>query len=423
VIGIRACHHWDMEVFGRVRTDGTVGSWVTDARLRESLWSAMSVRFIQPYPDHSCPIQVPPDKRVRCGVPVYHVRYRCGHHSPHSGYDRLCDYVGDEVRLPRWLYWMGETVLRIPALALARLSGQFEYGRHDVVMEFAALRHFRRHSNSVYHCVYGEKSYRMLSRVAGTRGNKLVVTVHHPPEHNSWLFQSRDRFRRADHIVVVSSKQIPYWQEVAGPDRVSFIPYAVDSDYFVPSAEVPKTRQCIFVGTHERDFDTLNRLIKHVLLTVPESSFLLISRDRRCALFRTLGERVIWRERIAENEYRHSLQASALLVLPLRYSTTCTTVLEALACGIPVVTNVGGIEDYLSESCSMLYKVGDAEGMANGVTALLTNPARLGSMSQAARAQGVAFSWPNAARKMACLYERLFALQQDRPHVFEVIHL
>jgi glycosyltransferase involved in cell wall biosynthesis len=73
--------------------------------------------------------------------------------------------------------------------------------------------------------------------------------------------------------------------------------------------------------------------------------------------------RARWLRRVGDGEYLRLLQQSDLLVLPLRQSTTCTAVLESLACGLPVVTDKGGIEDYLAPDCSVALSVGDAGGM------------------------------------------------------------
>ena len=114
----------------------------------------MSVRLIQPYPSHECGLPVPAGEKVPCPVPVYHVRYRYPHHSVASGYDCLCNHIGETIRLSRGLYLLGETALRIPAKVIAKHGGHFEYSRHDFVMEIEALRHFLKHRQSVYHFVY-----------------------------------------------------------------------------------------------------------------------------------------------------------------------------------------------------------------------------------------------------------------------------
>ena len=370
----------------------------------------MPVRLFQPYPSYRSPLRVPPEERVSCPVPVFFIRYRYPHHSAASGYDRLCDYVGETIGLSRTFYWLGETVLRPVGMYLARAGGHFEYSRYDFVLELEAMRHFLRHWNSVYHFVYAEKSYYLMCRLAGRNGNRLVGTVHHPPEHIQWLFRSTDHFRRLDLVIVVSRAQLAYWTRLLGEERVRYVPYAVDTTYFSPSNEerdISRLR-LIFVGHHERDFDLLAKLVPRLLAEITEAELVMISRDARCGEIAASHPRAHWKRRVSDREYLSLLQSADLMILPLRRSTTCTAVLEALACGVPVVTTQGGIEDYLSNKCSRVVPPGDVDGMLECCRGLLRDQERLAAMRQAARGWAMRFSWRETARKMVALYAGLF---------------
>jgi len=370
----------------------------------------MRARLFQPYPACRSPHSVPPEERVPCPVPVFFIRYRYAHHCAASGYDRLCDYVGETIALSRTLYWLGETVLRPAGICLARAGGHFEYSRYDFILELEAMRHFLRRRNSVYHFVYAEKSYYLMSLLAGRNGNRLVGTVHHPPEHMPWLFRNADHFRRLDLVVTVSRAQVAYWSELLGPERVRYVPYAVDTAYFRPlSAERNPSRQrLIFVGRHERDITLLATLVPRLLDDIREAELVMISGDARCGSIAASHPRAYWKRRVSDEEYLSFLQSADLLILPLRRSTSSTAVLEALACGVPVVTTRGGIEDYLSEECSCVTAPGDGDGMLECCRSLLRDRERLQAMRRAARAQAMRFSWPETARRMVALYAGLF---------------
>jgi glycosyltransferase involved in cell wall biosynthesis len=135
--------------------------------------------------------------------------------------------------------------------------------------------------------------------------------------------------------------------------------------------------------------------------------FVMISDDSRCQRIAGENPRVRWIRRASDEEYLNLLQESDVMVMPMKMSTTNTAVLEGLACGLPVVTNLGGISDYLSAECSYQFSVGDIVGMRDAVLSLLSGDDLRSSMSAAARQQACLFSWPATARKMVELYSRV----------------
>ncbi len=81
-------------------------------------------------------------------------------------------------------------------------------------------------------------------------------------------------------------------------------------------------------------------------------------------------------------------QAADLYIHAARADTFPTSVLEALACGTPVVaTAVGGIPEQVREGeTGLLAPVGDAGAMAEAISALLDDPVRRETMGRAAAA-------------------------------------
>ncbi len=348
-----------------------------------------------------------PSSRPLIPFPVYLVRFAYPHHAESSGYHRLCEWLGETVPLSRTMYWLGETVLRLPAKLVSWYGGNFEYSRHDFVMEAQALLHMRAHQRSIYHFLYAEKSFKFLARFRGLNGHRMVGTFHHPQSHYSWLFRSTAHLRALDHAVVVSTHQIEFLERLVGRGRVTFLPHGVDADHFAPSSEPRHDRplRCLFAGIHARDFESLPAVIDGVLDAVPDAEFVLVSHDRRCESMARPGK-VHWRRGVSDAEYLRLFQDSDLLVLPLTESTTVNTVLESLACGMPVVTNDGGIADYLDGSCGVMVPVRDVRAMVEASVELLRDETRRRAMGRAARAKALEFAWPQVAQKYAAFYRR-----------------
>jgi glycosyltransferase involved in cell wall biosynthesis len=82
------------------------------------------------------------------------------------------------------------------------------------------------------------------------------------------------------------------------------------------------------------------------------------------------------------------------------------SVLEALACGTPVVaTDVGDVTDYIDETCAVLSDAGDARGCADALLDLLRSPRQLAQLSAGARARAETFSWLRVVEELRRVYD------------------
>ena len=342
---------------------------------------------------------------------VWHLNVRYAHHAGPSGYDILSAFLGQQVKVANWLYWAGETLLRPWAVCDARLGGQFEYSRYDWVRERALMTQMRATSNGLFHVLYGEKSYRHAWKLVGRNGNRLVATLHHPQEHYSWLFRSTRHLRYLSHAIVMSQSLKGFAETLVGPSSVSVVPYGVDTEYFVPASGAARgAHTLVFAGFHERDYDTLRCIVEVIVRATSSVKVVLISRDERCvAIARSYPDRVVQVAGLSDAEYRRALQASDLMILPLRKSVAVTAVLEAMACGVPVLTTAGGISDYVVPEGGAVFGVGDAEGMAAAAIELLTDEDRLARAKAGARRQAEQFAWPLVAERTADVYRRVMA--------------
>ena len=82
------------------------------------------------------------------------------------------------------------------------------------------------------------------------------------------------------------------------------------------------------------------------------------------------------------------------------------SVLEALACGVPVVSsNVGGVP-YLVEhgKTALLVEPGDAEAMAAALARLHTDPSLCRALRDAGLEMVAGFSWPTVKNAWLGLY-------------------
>jgi glycosyltransferase involved in cell wall biosynthesis len=104
--------------------------------------------------------------------------------------------------------------------------------------------------------------------------------------------------------------------------------------------------------------------------------------------------------------------ASDLFLIPSLEDNLPNTVIEAMACGTPVVGfNVGGIPDMVrSGETGLLVDAGDASALSGAVRRLLSEPQTLAHMGRQSRGVAVEeFSLEGQARRFIKLYGELTA--------------
>jgi glycosyltransferase involved in cell wall biosynthesis len=156
--------------------------------------------------------------------------------------------------------------------------------------------------------------------------------------------------------------------------RREVIPNGVDLDLFRPAERREPSPVPIVVFAAQggsanefKDFGTLQAALARL-----ERSVELVA----------LGDSPVSQEEVAD-----WLRKADVYVHPSRADTFPSGVLEALACGTPVVASrVGGIPEQLTEETGVLVEPGDPAALAAAIDALLADPDRRARMGRAAAA-------------------------------------
>jgi glycosyltransferase involved in cell wall biosynthesis len=109
---------------------------------------------------------------------------------------------------------------------------------------------------------------------------------------------------------------------------------------------------------------------------------------------------------VPKNDVPHWLNKGDIFLNTTNVDNTPVSVIEAMACGLCIVsTNVGGIPYLLEDGVdALLVPPEDPEAMANAVKRILTDPQLAASLSANARKKAEAFSW----EKVLPMWEALF---------------
>jgi glycosyltransferase involved in cell wall biosynthesis len=278
----------------------------------------------------------------------------------------------------------------------------------------------RTHPASIYHVLYGENHFRYLPKLTSLRKHKVVCTFHATPDEFKRMMQSTEHLKTIDAAIVVSNIQRPLFDSILGSEKVFFIPLGVDVEYFVPphSGKKDSTKVCLCVGHHHRDFSTLCKVAAILKNWDPEVRFIVINKVFSAYLtpeqqefykksFAELGN-VELLESVADEELLRFYQTSDLMVLPLLDTTANIALLEALSCGLPVVTtDIGGVRDYVDPDIAAFVPPQNAEIMADQIMRLLQNPLGREKLSHASRKKAMSFDWKVVAEQVRQLYNQI----------------
>jgi glycosyltransferase involved in cell wall biosynthesis len=192
-----------------------------------------------------------------------------------------------------------------------------------------------------------------------------------------------------------------------GNEKVYFIPHGVDIDAFKPGSELQRSNtrfNCIFVGKHLRDIAVMERIVSDAEQRNPKIHFHIISDPTTLLLFQD-KQNVSTYHKVSDDKLISLYQTADAMVLPLLDATANNSILEAIACGLPVITtDIVGTRDYLNDACAVFVPQDKPEAFLPHIEGLMRHPDKCVQMSKASRKRACELSWPIVARKFEELY-------------------
>jgi glycosyltransferase involved in cell wall biosynthesis len=338
--------------------------------------------------------------------------FKMSSHATHSGYNKITEYIDSRIiGWPQeWTFWKKAFVKCFKSILPA--SGMKWYHRGSLYSEIMAAAYWIKGTNQVFHFIYGENSYRYTGNLKSVfPGNKIICTYHTPPEKLCMLIENFDHLKTIDAVVVVSSSQKSFFEKIIGPERIFFIPHGIDVDYFKPATCKIKPDSyfnCLFVGRHMRDFQTLSDVAKYLADSAPDIRLQVVIPDEFKTNFSGMPN-VSVHTGIPIEKLLELYQQSDLLVLPLLESTANNSILEAMACGLPIIsTDLPGVKDYVNESCAILTPPKDYKAVVDAIMQLKVNEQLRKQMSCQCLVNVSQFSWQKIAERLVQLYNKIY---------------
>jgi len=206
------------------------------------------------------------------------------------------------------------------------------------------------------------------------------------------------------------------------PQKIHDIPIGVNTDLFKPADKfTKKPMQVVYVGRIHKTkgvdvlFKALSLLVKKhsdLHLVVIGGNLGFKNYQRQEEEMRTLAIRLEINSNIEfvgmqpPEKVVQYMQQSALLVLPSRRETFGTVLIEAIACGTPVVaTKCGGPEDFINDGVGMLVEKENSQALADGIEHVLSKQLEYSAEALHQYADE-GFSWSSVAQRTSLLYEK-----------------
>ncbi len=259
---------------------------------------------------------------------------------------------------------------------------------------------FTKEQIQIVHIMFPSYSCNVAKRAARSLGLPLVAHIHTQPENISIFFPrflhrpSIDRLvllylvnfvKPADHVICPSKLGEAIYHSLDPALPITVISNGIDLSRFtesskqiapVASATRPRIPHqqilCVVRLTKDKDPQTLVRAMPEILRSRPELSLLLVGsgplQEELKNLAQELGvaENIVFSEKLSDEELLAAYHASDLFVLPSRVELEGMVVLEAMACGLPllIANSPTSASPYFVEENGLLFTPGDSNDLA-----------------------------------------------------------
>ncbi|MBW4545157.1 MAG: glycosyltransferase family 4 protein [Symplocastrum torsivum CPER-KK1] len=222
----------------------------------------------------------------------------------------------------------------------------------------------------------------------------------------AWKLERKDQeIQLADHIFVPSSfVQNSLLEAGAKPEKISVIPFGAPIDYFHPQTKPDKLFRTLFVGRVGPRKGVHYLLQAWQELSLPEAELLLVGINEFPEDWLdqyTKGIRHI--PSVPHASLNRYYSSANVLVLPSLVEGLALVQLEAMACGIPLITtpNAGGSDIVTDGVEGFIIPVRDVEALKEKLEWCYTHPEELAHMGQAARHKAEQLTWQQYRQQLA----------------------
>jgi len=322
------------------------------------------------------------------------------HHSKKSGYDNVFQhFTGKEYHhviniVPLYPSFWQRVINFLMSLAIRDFREH--YGINYLIFELKIILQIWFKKIDVIHLTDVEKNYRFFPKLLAKSKIRTIGTVHLPPAFYKVGWRQLQQLEYLDELIVLDKKSQIFYQTYFPNKKIHFIPHAVDTDHFKPSNQGQTNMfKYLFIGRFLRDLKTLSKTIllakekevKNLEFHLVYTWQSLDNTDGFPFISILKEDFVIIHNHLNDNDLLDLYQQCQVLFIPLFDATANNGILEAMACGMPIITtSTTGGETYITNKKNgFICPQQSAEKLLEAVISLKENANLYSNMSECAR--------------------------------------
>jgi glycosyltransferase involved in cell wall biosynthesis len=218
-----------------------------------------------------------------------------------------------------------------------------------------------------------------------------------------------------DHVICLSPDQPERVRQLVPGAAADYIANGVDLRLFSPDPSVPRRKQVVAVGrlTWQKGYEDLLRAMAQVLAALPDYRLVIVGDGElgpqltALALELCMLDRVDFVGMLDQAALVEILRASELFVMSSVSEGFPKALIEAMACGLPIVATDVGACAAVAGNSGLVVSPGRPEALAEAVLSLLRDPARREACAGRARSDAERYSWEKHVDAVQAIYERV----------------
>ena len=266
----------------------------------------------------------------------------------------------------------------------------------------------------------------------------LVTTIHHPisKDLNYQLQSTNDIFlkllmrrwhsfltmqkfvaKKLNKILVPSKSSIVDIREEFGvkENKMERLMNGIDRGVFYPDPNVRKiSRRIVTVASADvplKGLDFLLQALFKLIKIYPDISLSIIGEQKKGGHTErlidelNLKEHVNFFSNLSQENLRKTYCEAEIAVIPSLYEGFGFAAIEAMACGVPIISSSGGALPEVIKDCGIIISPKDSKAIYNSVTQLFSSPDNAKKLAnEALERVKERFSWEVVAKKLEEVY-------------------